>query len=85
LTQILYMHIVAGAITLYMLLVGVRWFAPYIELDLSHGPRLWVARLADPPVELARKAMGQTTGPFDWAPIVVMLVLWLLRMMLTGV
>jgi uncharacterized protein YggT (Ycf19 family) len=44
-----------------------------------------VARLADPPVELARKAMGQTTGPFDWAPIVVMLVLWLLRMMLTGV
>jgi hypothetical protein len=29
--------------------------------------------------------MGQTTGPFDWAPIVVMLVLWLLRMMLTGV
>jgi uncharacterized protein YggT (Ycf19 family) len=83
-TQILYLHLVGGALTFYMLLVAVRWFAPYLELDLSTGSRRWVGRATDPLIELARKAMGQTMGPFDWAPIVVMLAIWLIRMVLVG-
>lgn len=83
-TQILYLHLVGGALTFYMLLVAVRWFAPYLELDLSTGSRRWVGRATDPLIELARKALGQTMGPFDWAPIVVMLGIWLIRMVLVG-
>lgn len=80
----LYMHLVGGALTFYMLLVAVRWFAPYLELDLSIGSRRWLGRATDPLIELARKALGQTVGPFDWAPIVVMLALWLIRLVMVG-
>lgn len=81
---VFYMHLVGGALTFYMLLIAVRWFAPYLELDLSTGSRRWVPRVTDPLIDLARKAMGQTMGPFDWAPIVVMLGVWLIRKVMVG-
>lgn len=83
--QMFYIHTVAGALTLYMVLVALRWLGPYIELEFGYGRYQWVSRLTDPPIELARKIIGQTAGPFDWAPVVVMLVVWFVRVLFTGV
>lgn len=82
-TEILAMHVVGGAITFAMLLVAVRWFAPYLELDLSLPSRRWIA-VVDPPIDLARRLLGQTMGPFDWAPVAVLLCLWVARLILAG-
>ncbi len=82
--EVFTMHLLGGAITLYMLLIALRWFAPFIEFDVSAPSRRWV-NLADPPIELARRLIGQTAGPFDWAPIAVLLVLWIIRVILVGV
>lgn len=80
----LFMHLAGGALTLYMLLVALRWFGPYLELEFAHGRHRWVGRITDPPLELARKLIGQNAGPFDWAPIVVMLIVWFVRVLLIG-
>jgi len=77
-------RIIASAITLYMLLVLLRWSAPALEVELETGRRKWIGRITDPPIELARRAIGQTMGPFDWAPIAVLLALWILRILLAG-
>lgn len=82
--EIFTMHLIGGAITLYMLLIALRWFAPYLEFDLAPPSRRWM-NIADPPIELARRLIGQTAGPFDWAPIAVLLVLWIIRVILAGV
>ena len=77
-------RIFASAITLYMLLVVVRWAGAWLELDTQQGRLQWVGRVTDPPIELARKAIGQTMGPFDWAPIAVLFVCWIVRILIVG-
>lgn len=85
LNHFVYVHTVAGALTFYMLLVGMRWFGGYLELDFEYGRHRWVGRVTDPLLELARRLIGQTAGPFDWAPIVVLVLVWFVRVLLTGV
>jgi YggT family protein len=67
-----------SVLTLYMLLILVRWFGPYLELDL-YAPRLrWIARVTDPFVSLLRRTLPPL-GPMDLAPLLSVLLMWLVR------
>lgn len=69
---------VYSLLTLYMLLLLLRWFGPYLELDF-YAPRLrWIARATDPFVTLLRRTLPPL-GPMDLAPLVSVLVTWLVR------
>ena len=77
-------RVIASAITIYMMLVIARWVGAWIELDLEYGRLKWIRRVTDPPIDLARQAIGQVMGPFDWAPIAVLFACWVVRIILTG-
>jgi len=77
-------RLAANVITLYMVLVIVRWVGAWIELDLEYGRLKWIKRVTDPPIDLARQAIGQVMGPFDWAPIAVLFLCWIVRILLAG-
>lgn len=77
-------RIIASGITLYMMLVILRWMGPALEIELDTPRRAWVRRLTDPPIGLARRAIGQVMGPFDWAPVAVLFALWILRILTAG-
>ena len=77
-------RVLGRILTLYMLLVIVRCVGAWIELDLDYGRLKWVKRITDPPIVLARQAIGQVMGPFDWAPIAVLFVCWIVRIIVAG-
>lgn len=69
--------------TLYMLMILLRWLAPWLELNL-HGPWLsWIPRLVDPLVNALRRILP-SMGPMDFGPLAALFVVWLLRAILVG-
>lgn len=71
---------VYSVITLYMLLILVRWLGAYLELDL-YGRLRWVRRLTDPLLDLLRRVVPPM-GPIDLSPLAALGLLWLLRIIL---
>ena len=68
-------------LTLYMLLILVRWFGPRVNFDL-HSPRwAWIPRLTDPLIKKVR-ALLPHMGPMDFGPLGALLVVWLARTIL---
>lgn len=64
--------------TLYMMLILLRWLAPWLELNL-HGPRLsWIPRWVDPLLNAVRRVLP-AMGPMDFAPLASLFAVWLLR------
>ena len=64
--------------TFYMLLILVRWTAPWIEFDL-HAPRwTWIPRLTDPLLNRLRRLLP-SMGPMDFGPLAALFVVWLAR------
>ena len=69
--------------TLYMLAILVRWFAPWLELNL-HGPWVsWIPKVVDPFVNLLRRAL-LPMGPMDFGHIAAIFVVWLVRTFVAG-
>ena len=64
--------------TLYMLLILVRWFGPYLELDFYDTRLRWIAQLVDPVLRAIRKLLPPL-GPIDLAPLVALLAIWFVR------
>ena len=73
-----------SGITLYMLLVLVRWFGPYLELDFYDTRLRWIARAVDPFLRTIRNVVP-AVGPMDLAPLIAVLVLWMARSVAVGV
>jgi len=71
-------RLVYDLMTLYMLGILLRWFGPWIQLDLGSGRFRWVSRLVDPVVGGVRKALPPL-GPMDFAPIATVIAVWLVR------
>ena len=72
---------VYSGMTLYMMLILVRWLAPWLEVDL-HGPKLrWLPRAVDPLINLMRRILP-AMGPMDFGPLSALLAVWLLRVIL---
>ena len=67
-----------SGITLYMLLVLIRWFGPHLELDFYDTRLRWIARAVDPLLRFIRRVVPPM-GPFDVGPLVAVLFLWFVR------
>lgn len=74
----LYFRITYSALTLYMMLILLRWFGPWLSLDVEHGRLAWVSRLTDPLIKRIRK-MLPNMGPIDFAPIGALVLVWFAR------
>ena len=73
-----FVRAVNTAFTLYMLLILVRWAAPWLQLDL-HSRRLqWIGRLTDPLINLMRRLLPPM-GPLDFGPLAALIAVWIAR------
>ena len=64
--------------TLYMMLILLRWFGPWISFDLDAGRLRWTTRLTDPPIAKVRRILPPM-GPFDIGPLAVLMCAWFSR------
>lgn len=71
-------------ITLYMLLILLRWLGPWIQLDLDVGRLRYIGKMVDPLVGAVRKRLP-SLGPMDFSAIVTLLGVWLIRTLTVGV
>ena len=71
-------HVVYNGLTLYMMLILLRWAAPYLQLDLWNRRLRWIARLTDPVLDWVRRHLP-SLGPFDFAPWALLLGIWMVR------
>ena len=77
---------VYSLLTLYMMVVLLRWIAPWLHLDLK-DPRLrWVTRLTEPLIETMRRgirSLETKVGPLvtviDLAPLAAFLSVVIVR------
>jgi YggT family protein len=71
-------QIVYSVLTGYMLLILLRWFAPWLELELDGARLRWIAGLTDPFIDKLR-AWLPPLGPMDLSPLLALLIVWLMR------
>jgi len=77
-----------SVLSLYMLLILLRWIGPRIELDFHRGRLRWVCSLTDPLIRFFRRVLPPM-GPVDFGPLAALLAVWFVRglvvsMMLQG-
>lgn len=71
--------------TVYMMAILAVWLGPKIDFDLSERRwGIWIVRLVDPLLKFLRKTLPYF-GPFDWTPIIALMILWIIRKILTGI
>lgn len=71
-------------ITLYMLLILIRWFSPWLALDVESGRWRWISALTDPLLEGLRRLIPRI-GPIDFAPLAAILLTLFLRELLVSI
>ena len=76
--------ILYSLLSLYMLVILLRWTAAWLEINLFAPRWAWVSRLTDPLLHWVRKHLPPMGGTFDWAPIATLLGVWIIRVLLTG-
>lgn len=82
--QALVIRAVYSLFTLYMMLILLRWLAPWIQIDL-YSPRLkWVRTITDPLLDQLRKHLP-LSGVFDFTPLAAVFVVWVGRTLLVGI
>lgn len=69
---------VYSLLTLYMLLILLRWFAPWIDLDLYSGRLRWISKVTDPLINRMRQLLPPM-GPMDFGPLAALVAVWLVR------
>ena len=75
---------VANLLSLYMLLILLRWLAPRLQLDL-HTKRLsWIRAVTDPLLNAMRRLLPPM-GPMDFAPLAALFAVWVVRTLAVGV
>ncbi len=71
--------------TLYMVAIIAVWLGPWIDFDLrSKKWGRYICRIVDPFILAIRRNLPYI-GPFNWAPIIALLLVWLLRKLVVGV
>lgn len=69
---------VFSGITLYMIIVMIRWLGPWIGFETDYGRWRWVGAVTDPLIGRIRRVLPNL-GPVDFGPIVTLLGLWFVR------
>jgi uncharacterized protein YggT (Ycf19 family) len=72
---------VYSGITLYMVVVLIRWLGPWVEIDLDSTRLRPITYLTDPPIRAMRRILPDM-GPMNWAPIAVLVAAWIIRIVL---
>lgn len=67
-----------STMTLYMLLILLRWFGPWLELNLHTAGLSWIPRLTDPLIQALRRLLP-AMGPMDFGPVAALFVVWFVR------
>ena len=65
-------------LTLYMLLILVRWMAPRLALNLLDARLRWIPRLTDPLIDAMRRLLPPM-GPVDFGPLAALFVVFVIR------
>lgn len=73
---------VYSLLTLYMMLILLRWLGPWLQLDI-YGRWRWLGRLTDPLVNKIRRFLPPV-GSMDFAPLGAVFLVWIVRVLLTG-
>jgi uncharacterized protein YggT (Ycf19 family) len=71
-------RVIHSGITIYMILILLRWMAPHLGLELEYGPWKFLRRIIDPLLDGIRKSIPPM-GPFDASPIVALFGCWFVR------
>ena len=71
-------------ISLYMLMILLRWLGPWLQLDLDVGRLRYIGKAVDPLMGAVRKRLP-SLGPMDLSAVVTVLGVWLIRTLLVGV
>ena len=69
---------VFSGLTLYMLLILLRWLGGAIGFETDYGRWRWIAMLTDPLVDRLRRILPNL-GPVDFAPMAALLLVWIIR------
>ncbi len=76
----LYLRIAHSILTLYMMLILLRWFGPWLSLDVTGGRLKWVSLLTDPLITRLRRVLPKM-GPVDFGPIAALVIVWFVRIL----
>ncbi len=76
-------HAIFSITTLYMILILLRWFGPWLEINTDAGRLAWVGRLTEPVIQRVRRLLPPM-GPLDFGPIATLFAVWLLRTIAVG-
>jgi YggT family protein len=76
------MRLLYALITLYMMLIIVRWLGGWLGLEVEFGRLRWVSKATDPLLNWLRRVLPHM-GPVDFGPIAALLILWLVRILVT--
>ncbi len=76
----LYLRIAHSLLTLYMMLILLRWFGPWMSLEVTAGRLAWVGRLTDPLITRLRKVLPHM-GPMDFGPLAALVLVWFVRIL----
>lgn len=76
----LYLRITHSVLTLYMMLILLRWFGPWLSLEVTGGRLAWVAWLTDPLITRLRKVLPHM-GPVDFGPLAALVLVWFVRIL----
>ena len=76
-------RLVESLLTLYMLLILLRWLGRFIGFDLEEGWWKGLTKLTDPLIQGMRRVLPNM-GPVDFGPIAALFVVWLVRILVVG-
>jgi YggT family protein len=76
-------RLVYSALTLYMVLIILRWLGGWLELEVEFGRLRWISRVTEPLIDRLRKILP-SMGPLDFGPIAALLLVWVVRVILVG-
>lgn len=65
-------------LTIYMLLILLRWLGPWVQVHLDEGRLRPLCRLTDPLIDAMRRILPPM-GPMDFGPVAALLAVYLLR------
>lgn len=69
-----------AVLTIYMMLILLRWLAAWLQLDVFDRRIRWAWRLTDPLINTMRRILPPM-GPVDFAPIAALFVVFIVRFM----
>ncbi|MCX6374426.1 MAG: YggT family protein, partial [Armatimonadetes bacterium] len=66
-------------LTIYMMLILLRWLAPWLQLDTFDRRIRWAWRFTDPLIKFMRRILPPM-GPVDFGPVAALFIVFIIRL-----